>query len=162
MSSQPLKPFPPDAPEVASPTTGASGISFLPPVGGRAKRRWYRQPLGLLGLCAALAYLVWNMYWLVHGQVPPAIFKALTGYPAPTTGGTRAIRFLIHGEIRESLACNAMAVPFLLLFSLSLLVPFWQWLRGRRIALPRAVCWAWALALGLGWLLKLFGDPKYW
>jgi len=70
--------------------------------------------LALRSVAAALAviYIVWNVGWLSLGKVPPALFLALTGLPAPTTGGLHSIRALISGDWRLSLAWNPLAVPW--------------------------------------------------
>ena len=56
-------------------------------------------------------YVGWNLFWLAQGEVPPALFLGLTGWPAPTTGGTRSLRELGLGHWGASLRWNAMTLP---------------------------------------------------
>jgi len=116
-------------------------------------------------LVAALlfaGYGLWNVYWLAQGSIPPSIFLKLTGWPCPTTGGTRAFVQLCHGEWQESLRYNAMAVPIIVLFAACV-----GWLARQAVArthlnLPMGIFWAWMIILGVAWVLKLTGDPLYW
>jgi hypothetical protein len=123
---------------------------------------WRRRLLHYVGLFALVGYLGWNVWWLAQGRVPPAIFKALTGYPAPTTGGTRSARFLLAGDWQESLRANAMTVPIAVLFVVTLVWPAVHWVRKGRPRLPLALAWVWAVVLLIAWVLKLTGDPQYW
>lgn len=108
------------------------------------------------------AYLVWNGFWLAQGRIPPSIFLALTGLPSPTTGGTRSIMRLWEGDWRESLRWHPLAVPITLLFILSVGWLGWQGVTRRRLHLPEWFLWAWGVCLGVSWVVKLLGDPKYW
>jgi len=114
------------------------------------------------GILSLTGYCVWNVFWLVQGRVPPSIFMAVTGLPAPTTGGTRAVLQLVEGNWHESLRYNAMALPLLFLFVLSCNWIVCQAIARKRLSLPLAVFWAWVAALGVAWVLKLTGDPMYW
>ena len=110
----------------------------------------------------AVVYVGWNAYWLAQAQIPPSLFKSLTGLPAPTTGGTRSLRQLLAGHWLESLRYNAMTVPIC-----GLLVLTGGWLAGRGLrrrppVLPNWIAWSWLLVLATAWLLKLTGDPRYW
>jgi hypothetical protein len=101
------------------------------------------------------AYCCWQVFWLARGRIPPALFLAVTGLPAPTSGGTRGITHLLRGDWRGSLHHNPMAVPLALLFGLSV---GWLLVRGarcRRWRLPRAFLLAWAVLLALAWVIKL-------
>ncbi len=116
--------------------------------------------------CAAIAtfivYCLWWAYWLAHGQLPPALFRAVTGLPAPTTGMTRALLALREGQWRSSLAFNAMAIPIACLTGVTLACACVQAVRGRRIALPRGIVWTWVLLLAVAWVLKLVSARQYW
>ncbi|MEX1090689.1 MAG: DUF2752 domain-containing protein, partial [Phycisphaeraceae bacterium] len=70
-------------------------------------------------ITAAVCYAGWNAWWLAHGLVPPSLLAAATGLPSPTTGGTRAMMALGHGNWLASLRFNAMAVPISLLLVVS-------------------------------------------
>ncbi len=128
---------------------------------GLMRKCWHRwEPLRhavLRVLAAALlvVYLGWQVFWLAQGQIPPALFLALTGLPAPTTGGTRAVLHFSHGEWRESLACNPMALPITLLAVASLAAVVATRLRRGRWRLPRGFGAAWLAVLVIAWVLKL-------
>ncbi|HZT83234.1 MAG TPA: DUF2752 domain-containing protein [Gemmataceae bacterium] len=123
---------------------------------------WHRRLLRLVGASALAGYLAWNLWWLTRWQVPPSIFKAVTGLPCPTTGGTRSFLCLVRGEWQESLRYNALTVPLLLLLAVTLGLLGWQLASRRRLRLPPALFWAWAAVLAAAWVLKLAGDPMYW
>ncbi len=67
--------------------------------------------LCILAVALFIVWCGWNLFWLSRGQPPSALFRALTGLPAPTTGGTRAGKALLAGDWRESLRWNPLAVP---------------------------------------------------
>jgi hypothetical protein len=126
------------------------------------RARFLRLCLRYLGAFSLAGYLVWNLYWLAQFRVPPSIFYALTGWPSPTTGGTRAIVLLCKGEVIESVRYNAMAVPLVSLFLASVAWLTCQALGRKRLRLPISIFWAWVTFLGLAWILKLTGNPMYW
>jgi len=109
-----------------------------------------------------VVYCVWWGYWLAHGRLAPALFLAITGLPAPTTGMGRALDALVNGHWRESVAYNAMALPILGLTVLSLGQVASQALRRRRLVLPQWIGGSWVLVLIVAWVLKLAGPPQYW
>jgi Protein of unknown function (DUF2752) len=125
----------------------------------RTAVRWFLRAAAMGGFAG---YCVWNVYWLAHGSLPPSIFVAVTGFPAPTTGGTRAVVHLWRGDVRESLRYNAMAIPILLLVAFTLGWLLRQAATRRRLLLPWSFFWAWAALLAVAWVLKLTGDPLYW
>ena len=107
-------------------------------------------------------YCLWNAFWLLQRQVPPALFLGLTGLPAATTGCTRSLKALSAGDWGKSLRWNAMAVPLSLLFLLSLGRLAWAWIARRPVRLPIGFLYAWVGLLAIAWVLKLVGDPAYW
>jgi len=115
-----------------------------------------------LAVAALVGYVVWNVFWLSHGSVPPSLFTYLTGLPCPTTGGTRSLRSLLSGDWVESLRFNAMTLPILGLLATTLALLLFRVWRDRRIGLPVWVLRAWLALLALAWLLKLFGPRAYW
>ena len=133
----------------------SSSVRRIPlPTFPRGRELWY----SFLRLCAGsllVCYIVWQIYWLAKGQLPPALFLALTGWPAPTTGGTRAILLLLQEDWRDSLDLNPLAVPmtFLLLFTLMVLVRCL--LREKRIRLPEGIFRAWIIVLSVAWIVQL-------
>jgi hypothetical protein len=118
--------------------------------------------LRAVGIALGAVYIAWNAFWLCQGIVPQSLFKALTGWPSPTTGGTRSIKQLLAGNWVESLRYNLMAVPICLLLFASVACLGWQGLRGWRLSLPRWIVWAWAIVLSMAWVFKLCSDPQYW
>ena len=131
-------------------------------VRGANSTEWVRFLLRTTALAGLVVYVGWNAYWLAQARMPPSLCKALTGFPAPTTGGTRSLRELLAGNWLESLRCNAMTVPLCLLLLLSGGWLAVQGLSRRRLALPNWIAWTWLVVLATAWLLKLAGDPRYW
>ncbi len=113
-------------------------------------------------LGAFLFYLVWNAVWIGAGKVPPSLFKAISGYPCPTTGGYRSLLALSRGDIAASLLFNPLTLVYILLFAGSLAILLRQLYRRRRLALPPAIAWAWLASLALGWAAKFALGKQYW
>ena len=63
-------------------------------------------------ICVAIIWL-----WL-HLPIPACPFHALTGFPCLTCGATRAMQFLLHGELRSAFLMNPLF--FMLLIGLAL------------------------------------------
>lgn len=117
-------------------------------------RIWYRA-LRCLAVAMILVYCVWQVYWLGMGQLPPALFLAFTGLPAPTTGGTRSVGCLLRGDWQGSLHHNAMTIPVTLM---AIGCAVWVTVlvsRRRQIRLPRGMGLAWVVLLALAWSIKL-------
>ena len=115
---------------------------------------WYRA-LRCLAVAMISVYGVWQIYWLGMGQSPPALFLAVTGLPAPTTGGTRSIGCLLRGDWNGSLHHNAMTIPMTLMA-----IGCAAWImvlasRRRQVCLPRGVGLAWVVLLAVAWSIKL-------
>lgn len=108
------------------------------------------------------AYLVWSIYWLVKGRIPPSVFKSVTGLPCPTTGCMRSLFVLGRGDWRQSFCWNPLTSIYLLLLAVSLGCLLNQLLRRERFALPRVVEWSWFTALATGWALKFIIGPRFW
>jgi hypothetical protein len=130
---------------------------------------WLRRQTRLVALfvkAAALGmfgfYLLWNVYWLGQGRLPDSILKAFIGIPCPTTGCTRSIAALVHGEWLQSFLWNPIALIYISLFMGSAGLLAHQALKGKRLALPPAVVLLWAGSLAVGWILKLIIGPEYW
>ena len=107
-------------------------------------------------------YVAWNIYHLTGGRLPPSLMKGIFGLPAPTTGGTRSIRCLLRGDFAESLHWNAMALPILAVFFVSVGILLLQLLRRRPLRLPSFMNWSWFIVLVTAWVLKLTGSPAWW
>ncbi len=134
---------------------------MISPSEGRA-RPLHLVLLRWVAVAAAIGYVAWNAWWLAQRQIPPAMFYGLTGLPAPTTGGMRAMWALANGQWMLSLRYNAIAVPMAVLLGYCILYPGVLMARRQRPSLPRWVVWAWIVLLAAAWPLKLFGDRAYW
>lgn len=67
------------------------------------------------------------------GFFPPCIFLKLTGFECPGCGSTRCLHQLLHGNVKEALDLNLLAVialPWLLW-------RFGHWLFGKTITRPK-------------------------
>ena len=108
-----------------------------------------------LAVAMIAIYSVWQVYWLSRWEFPPALFLALTGLPAPTTGGIRSIVCLMHGDWIGSLHNNAMTIPMTVM---AITCAFWatgQAYFGHQVRLPKGMGLAWAVVLTLAWSIKL-------
>jgi hypothetical protein len=102
------------------------------------------------------------MFFLVRGELPPAPLRAFTGLPAPSTGCTRSLEALLHGDLTTSFLWNPFAVPILVLLAANL---FWLAnlaLRGRPLRLPNTVLSLWVVLLLFAWIAKFILGPQYW
>ena len=115
---------------------------------------WYRA-LRCFAIAGLTVYGMWQLYWLSQGKLPPALFLAYTGLPAPTTGGRRSIACLLQGDWTGSLHHNAMAIPLSLLTIVCAIWPVNQFLRGRPIRLPKGTGMVWIAVLATAWCVKL-------
>lgn len=109
--------------------------------------------------CVAISMLVvyvsWQICWAGLGQIPPSLCLALTGWPAPTTGGTRSLLALLDGDWRLSLVHNAMSLPIAGMLILTLGWVLVQLRHVRRKSLPLLIVRAWIAVLSLAWIIKL-------
>ncbi len=51
-------------------------------------------------------------------HLPGCLFHALTGFYCPGCGGTRAVRYLLSGQLLKSLYCHPAVLPGALLYLL--------------------------------------------
>jgi hypothetical protein len=135
---------------------------------GSEPRHWQGASRAVLRAAAAallVTWCGWQVIWLAQARLPPALFLAITGLPAPTTGGTRSLARLFRGDWslarlfrgdwKGSVQYNAMAVPITLLFGLTVGWLLIQGLRRRGWRVPRFFLPAWLGLLGLAWAIKL-------
>ena len=111
--------------------------------------------LRCLAAAGIVIYVWWQTFWLSQGQLPPALLLALTGLPAPTTGGTRSIVCLLQGDWNASLKYNAMVIPMSLLTIACVAWPTAQFYLRRPIRLPRGTGLSWVIILALAWSIKV-------
>jgi Protein of unknown function (DUF2752) len=98
-----------------------------------------------VGCCATAAALyVAALDPSSSGTFPACAFRSVTGWWCPGCGLTRATHDLLHGDLAEAFANNALVVPVLAM----LILTWGAWLGhslGRRPAwIPRAAPAAWA------------------
>ena len=108
------------------------------------------------GLFALATYLVWNVAWLISGNVPKSMLTGLTGIPCPTTGGTRSFIALASGNFQRSLYFNPMTIPIIGLFGITL----GQWLRRGKAA--NWIPIAWIVVLAVAWFAKVMSPIETW
>lgn len=109
---------------------------MLPPVMNRlgAERRWLR-----FGLAAAILVFAGLLALSSPGDGPgrpffPCGFHAISGLPCLFCGGTRAVRAILHGNLRSALYLNAIAFPALALVALTFVVLLAEAASGRSLA----------------------------
>jgi hypothetical protein len=124
-------------------------------VHGQPLVRIWHSALRCVAIGTVSVYGLWQVLWLGQGQLPPALFLAITGLPAPTTGGTHSVLCLLRGDWRGSLHHNAMAIPIAVLALGSVAWAVGQAFRRRRLHLPRGMGVAWVAVLALAWSIKL-------
>jgi hypothetical protein len=108
------------------------------------------------------AYMAWNIVWLVSGKLPSSMLLAILGIPCPTTGLTRSLASLLHGDFRASLLWNPFTIPFLILLALSLHALSLAALRKKELLLPKWMAAAWYAVLVMAWLSKFLLGRAYW
>ena len=108
------------------------------------------------------AYVCWNVLWLTSGKIPPSALRELFGIPCPTTGCTRSLTALLHGNVLASLLWNPFTVPILILLGISLQFLFLAALRKKELLLPKWVGTAWFCILLLAWISKFILGRAYW
>ena len=93
-------------------------------------------PLGaLLGVLALLGGAAVRWLHLDRLGITLCTFKAMTGLPCATCGGTRTLGLLAHGDLAGALAMNPLvALAFMVLVPWCL-VDLALWPRGRAVAL---------------------------
>jgi hypothetical protein len=108
------------------------------------------------------AYLAWNIAWLASGRIPPSALRVLIGLPCPTTGCTRSLLSLVHGDLQASLLWNPFTIPIVVLLGGSLGTLLFATLRRRQLVLPRWLGTAWLNVLLVAWLAKFLLGRAYW
>jgi uncharacterized protein DUF2752 len=91
-------------------------VAFFNRLGQRSPR--WLAPVVVVGCCAAAsAYVLWsNPTDGGAAQLPTCLVKLTTGFDCPGCGGTRALWFLLHGDLPAAAEHHLLAVfaaPFL-------------------------------------------------
>lgn len=81
----------------------------------------YRLLRLIIGIAFPVA-VIFILFWGLYVKIPiPCIFNQITGLYCPTCGATRAVIYLIHGNITDALKSNALitisAIPLLFTFT---------------------------------------------
>jgi Protein of unknown function (DUF2752) len=108
------------------------------------------------------AYVCWNLAWLASGKIPPSALREILGVPCPTTGCTRSLTALLHGNLIASLLWNPLTIPILMLFGISLQILFLAALRKKELVLPKWMGTAWCCILVMAWISKFILGRAYW
>jgi hypothetical protein len=136
--------------------------------------RVMRHPAGITGERAAqsdfplwarvpfIAYVCWNLAWLGSGRIPPSALRQLLGIPCPTTGCTRSLAALVHGQLIASLLWNPFTIPILILLGISLQILLLAGLRKKELVLPKWMGIAWCCILQMAWISKFVLGRAYW
>jgi cytochrome bd-type quinol oxidase subunit 1 len=107
-------------------------------------------------------YCVWNACFIVSGQLPDSIWRAVTGLPCPTTGGTRSVQAYLRGDWEAGFWYNPLAPVFLMLLLVSAALLFTQRIRRQEPRLSSWLARIWLWSLLLAWIAKLLIGPNYW
>lgn len=113
-------------------------------------------------LVALGGYLAWNVWYIASGKIPPSILRRCVGLPCPTTGCTRSLLSLLHGDVHASLAWNPFTVPILVLASSSALILSRAAVRKRELVLPNWLSTTWLSVLLMAWVSKFLLGHNYW
>ena len=81
----------------------------------------YRLLRLIIGIAFPVA-VMFILFWGLYVKIPiPCIFNQITGLYCPTCGATRAVIYLMHGDITDALKSNALitisAIPLLFIFT---------------------------------------------
>jgi hypothetical protein len=104
-----------------------------------APRPWFGKAVALVApaaVAAATAYL-YCVTPTDNSLYPRCILHSLTGLNCPGCGATRAVHALLHGDLCQALAYNALFILLLPLFLALAVRVWWAALRARRVTGPR-------------------------
>lgn len=105
---------------------------------------------------------MWNLIFIVQGEIPPSFFKYVTKLPCPSSGGIRSLRSLIQGNIRESLLYNPFTLVYIFLILLSGILMAKSIIEKKKLLLPQWIFYAWIALLGISWITKFILPSQYW
>jgi Protein of unknown function (DUF2752) len=111
--------------------------------------------LSLLGMAAVVLLRVFDP--ATSGVFPPCPLHYLTGFYCPGCGSLRAIHALLHGDLRQAWAMNALTVMLLPFIAYGLASALHFQLRGRALPGPMLPA-AWIRALCVA--IILFGIAR--
>ena len=128
----------------------------------RINREVRRRYIRLCAMVCFAAYLGWNVRWLAVGKIPPSVLSFFLGIPCPTTGGTRSLLSLVHGDFYGSFLWNPFSIPILILLLLSGQKLIVATLCKKELLLPDWLVTAWGSVLITAWLAKFLLGRNYW
>lgn len=111
---------------------------------------------------AFIGYLAWNLTWLVQGRIPDSIWRASTGWPCPTTGGTRSLLCYARGDWVDGFLYSPFMPILAALFAVSLATLLWHRLRAEPLRLSPVLGKLWVWSLFLAWAAKFAIGKSYW
>lgn len=114
-----------------------------------------RMTLRSMGFALLFVYGAWNLLHLFYRQVPSSLFLEFTGLPCPTTGGTRSLLALIHGDFALSLRWNPATLPLLLLAGATCVHIFAAVVKEGRVRLSDSLARSWMILLAVGWAVQI-------
>jgi hypothetical protein len=118
-------------------------------VRSRRRTQLFLVLLAAVGLPAGAA-----MLYTFPPSETPCWLHTLTGLHCPGCGGTRCVYALLHGDLRQALAYNALFVVSLPLLLLGAAQLAWSQWTGRSLPLPRMPAWSVHLIV---WTIIAFG-----
>ena len=116
----------------------------------------------LIAATALSGYALWNLIFIVQGEIPPSLFKYVTKLPCPTSGGTRSLLHLLRGDIRESLLYNPFTIVYIALIMLSVFFIIRNLIFRKKFLMPSWMLFAWLGLLGVSWIVKFILPAEYW
>lgn len=104
----------------------------------------------LWAICAGLTILLRPVWLAGAGLLPRCAWRALTGWPCPGCGTTRAIVHLLHADPAGALAHNPLAAGGAMVFVAGgLVAPGWLLCGGRAFAISGRLGFRWTAAAAL-------------
>jgi len=121
------------------------------------------KPLSLVGWGFFLLWIGWNIYWWSKGYLAPSPLMHFFNIPVSSTGMTRSLTAMANGQWKESLLWNVFTVPILIIFTLSIIYLFWNFLKNKRLkCLPKWMAVSWLVILTAGQIAKFIIGPSRW
>lgn len=107
-------------------------------------------------------YGLWNLFFIIKGEIPPSIFKHFTGLPCPTTGGTRSFLCLCRGDWSNFFLYNPFTLFFIALMIVSAIVIVRRFLQKMPLRFPKWLAVSWLSILAAAWITKFILPSTYW
>lgn len=112
-----------------------------------------RTVAALWAICAALTVALRPLWIAATVFLPPCLWRALTGWPCPGCGTTRAVVRLLHADALGALAANPLAACAAMAFVAGgLLAPVWLACGGQRPFVDESHRSAWVAAVAAAFL----------